>query len=109
MASKYEKIDKLLPYKAKPKGHAYIKDQDLQINLPKNSPAEAQPNAFKRILSGYLTESNALRPETLHIDEVLAQEDIQNAMNDAASSFEAMMQIRKELETAYKEFMQMRV
>lgn len=109
--NEFYKIDKLLPYKAKPKGHIQIKDGDLQINVPHAKdmgPLSTSSVSFKKILSDYMNEVGHIRSEPI-TEKITDHDEIQKAMDDAASSFESMMQIRKELEDAYKELMQMQV
>lgn len=104
----FYKIDRLLPYRTKAQGRTHIKDGDLQIQMPnvKETVHLDSTVNFKNILSQYLGELG----NTAHTENVASlkeHEDIQKAMDEAASSFQSMMQIRKELEDAYKEIMQM--
>lgn len=102
----FYKIDKLPPAKTKVQTHTHIKDGDLQIQLSNvKDTAHVEGVNFKNILSN-LSQTSELRSSE-GTGKVYERENVQKAMEDAANSFESMMQIQKEIENAYQELRQM--
>jgi len=102
----FYKIDKLPPAKTKAQSRTHIKDGDLQIQASNiKDPSHVEGASFKNILSN-LSQTNAVHVNE-GLEHIYEHEDVQRAMNEAASSFESMMQIQKEIENAYQELRQM--
>lgn len=100
-------IEKLLPYKTKPKAHSYIQDGDLQIHIPNVKEASyLDPSVnFRSIYSNFLSETS--RVSSAESTIIGQREDIKLAMEEAKSAFNSMMEIREQLNQAYRDFMQM--
>jgi flagellar hook-basal body complex protein FliE len=104
--NEFFKIDKLPPAKAKAQTRTHIKDGDLHIQAPNvKDSSQVEGASFKNILSN-LNQANAIQSKE-GTERVYEREDVQKAMEEAANSFESMMQIQKELENAYQELRQM--
>ena len=101
--SDFHQIEKLIPYKAKPKSHASIQDGD-QIHTPNVRDASHLDStaSFKAIYANYLNETSQVQGDT-----TAQGEDLKLAMEEAKHAFNSMMEIREQLNQAYKEFMQM--
>lgn len=101
-------IEKLLPYKTKPKSHSYIQDGDLQIHIPNVKDASnLDPSInFRSIYSNFLSEAGKVQPEAFGTG-IGQGDDLKLAMEEAKSAFNSMMEIREQLNQAYREFMQM--
>lgn len=105
--NEFYKIDKLLPYKPKAQARTHIQDSDLQIHLSQTKEASSLEStaSFKAILSRYMGEAHQVKESSL--DQINDREAIKKAMDDVESSYATMMQIRKELELAYNNFIRM--
>ena len=101
----------------KNKNRIYVKDADLQIHVP--TPTEAKQleegHSFKNILTGYLDEVNTLQHDAeSQIQRLIAGEtedvhEVMEAMDDAETAFEMMMEIRNKLISGYQEVMRMQI
>lgn len=102
-------IDKLLPFKAKPNTRAYIKDGDLQIQVSHSRDAAGVDPAASNFQGIYSHLKNeAVQAADVHAsNQTLAANDVREMMEDAKSTFDSMMQIREELNKAYRELMQL--
>lgn len=72
---------------------------------PKTKPSKIDTSAFKDILSS-LDEDNSILGEE-YPQSLFESEDVEKAMKEAKSSFEAMKLIQKELQQHYQELKQM--
>lgn len=101
---KIDKLDKLIAHKTKAQARTYMKDGDLQIHLSNIKDPEIVN--FSNILSTFMAEIDSIKnpPITAGVHE---REDVQKEMEGAENSFEQMMEIRKVIEEAYKEFIQL--
>lgn len=104
--SEFYKIDKLMPYKTKV-GRTYVKDGDLQIHLPnmKETTHLENAQAFNKLLSHYTKEIGSSNSQTAGV--LSEKESIRQAMEDAETTFNSMMEISKQLRQACQEMMQM--
>lgn len=101
-------IEKLIPHKTKPKGTAYIRDDDLQIHIPnvRDAPQLDAASNFKSIYSHFLNESGKIQASDMQTQANQGTE-LKLAMEEMQTTFDSMMQIREKLNQAYQEFMQM--
>jgi flagellar hook-basal body complex protein FliE len=101
------KIDKLLPYKTKPHGRAYVKDGDLQIHLPQTKDASQlqNANAFDKLLSYYHEVGRAQQSTASGIAN--ERESVRLAIVEAETTFKTMMEISNQLKQASQEVLQM--
>jgi hypothetical protein len=106
-SNEFYKMDKLIPYKNGTPAHTYITDSDLQIHLSsvKEKSSFESTVSFKAILSKYMGEAS-LMPVAPLFDQLRDREAIKKAMDDAERAYASMMQIRKDLEIAYKNLFQ---
>lgn len=107
--SDFHKIEKLLSYKIKPKGRTYIQDGDLQIHVTtaKDAPKPDPSVNFQHIYAHFLNEPGNVRNGGILSNPERQGDDLKLAMDDAKNAFDSMMQIREQLNEAYKDFMQM--
>lgn len=107
--NEFHQIEKLLPYKTKPQARTYIQDGDLQIHVStaKDAPKLDPSVNFQHIYAHFLNETGNIRGEGMAPNPVKQGDDLKLAMDDAEHAFDSMMQIREQLNEAYKEFMQM--
>lgn len=105
--NEFYKIDKLLPYKTKPKGKAYVKDGDLQIHLPQTKDAAhlQNANAFDKLLSYYHEVGRTQQATGAGIAS--ERESVRLAIVEAETTFKAMMDISNQLKQASQEVLQM--
>ncbi len=104
----FYKIDKLMPYKTKAQGRTYVKDGDLQIQLPHSTKEAAHlenTHAFNKLLSYYQEIGHSSAAQTGGITS--ERETVKTAMEEAESTFNSMMEISKQLRQACQELMQM--
>lgn len=101
--SDFHQIEKLVPYKAKPKSQT-VQDSNLNVQLSRETQAES-PISFKSIYSTYMNETTKVQSEGTVGS--FQGDDIKLAMEEAKNAFNSMMEIREQLNQAYKEFMQM--
>lgn len=102
--NEFYKIDKLLPYKTKPQGRAYVKDGDLQIHLPQTKEA-SNANAFEKLLSYYHEVGKAQQASGTGIAN--ERVNVRLAIEEAETTFKAMMEISNQLKIASQEILQM--
>lgn len=99
--------EKCFSARRKLKNHIFIKDHDLQIHVPTIKDA----NLFHRASRFRVPFSSMTSYTDANIAENAGQEsqgdDLKLAMEEAKNSYDSMMQIREQLNQAYKEFMQM--
>ncbi len=91
------KKDKLKLYKPQGKPHSQVKDSDLQIKI-QNDMDHFDQN-FCSVLTSYLRKEDQNTLSKLPLSK--EQKQVARAMDEASSSFRAMMQIREKLEKAY--------
>lgn len=106
MADQDYHVDKLHPFKTQPNETAYIKDikdPDLQVNVSHAPNLDETPVNFKEIYTHYKNEAI----QGTLADKELAAEDVRHMMEDAKNTFDSMMQIREQLNQAYKELTQL--
>jgi hypothetical protein len=105
--NEFYKIDKLVPYKTKARGRAYVKDSDLQIHMPnvKEPTHLDNANAFNKLLS-YYNEVGKTQ-STGAPNWVNEREAIRSALMDAESIFNSMVEMSKQLQASANELMEM--
>ena len=102
----FYKIDRLAPAKTKVQTQTHIKDGELQFQISNvKDTSQVEGVNFKNILAN-LSQTTEIRGNEA-TGKVYEREDVNKAMEEAANSFEAMMQIQKEIENAYQELRQM--
>lgn len=106
--NEFYKIDKLMPYKTKARGRTFVKDGDLQIQLPnvKETQHLENANAFNKLLSYYSNEVGKAHSQSA-AGQVSEKESVKMALQDAETTFNSMMEISKELRQACQNIMQM--
>jgi flagellar hook-basal body complex protein FliE len=103
--NEFNRIDKFLPGKTKEVG-AFHKSMQVQNDTGKNTTQKAEHSAsFSHIYANYLAELG----DTHAISGQQPREgaNIRKAMEEAEKTFETMMQIREEIDRAFKELMQL--
>lgn len=106
MVDQEYQVDKLHPFKTKPNETAFIKDADLQVNVSHardTFPLDESSVNFKEIYTHYKNEAI----QGASAEKALAADDVRHMMEDAKNTFDSMMQIREQLNQAYKELTQL--
>jgi len=113
-----EQIDPAVSKRLAKAKQAYVKDADLQIFVP-NGGGEIKDledtHTFKGIMANYLEEVNTLQHDAdAQIQRLVAGEtedlhQVMLAMDEAETSFEMMLEIRKKLVGAYQDIMRMQI
>lgn len=101
MSYPFYKSEVLQSYKTH--SHVHVTDSDLQIRLEPAASLESTVS-FKAILSQYTGEIYS-NPDSF-MDPIHDSKELRFAMASAEDAYSSMMQIRKELEQAYREFLQ---
>lgn len=106
-----DKIDKLKAFGQNLKKRSIVKDSELQVFVPQN-PMEADKlegkYTFKDMLGKLYSDVNALQHEAdAQVQRLIAGEtenlhEVTQAMDEAETSFELMMNIHKKLIEAYE-------
>jgi len=105
----FQKAEKTLPYKTNT-SRSFIQDRDSQIQMAGlnarglNSHNPETPISFKNLYTHYMQESEGAsnEPDSSAMPE---SQDLKKVMAEAEATFESMMQIREELDQAFKELM----
>lgn len=103
-SSKYSSSEKLLSSSSASAIHSSVEDGNLQIQVPDSFKISDldKMNRFKT-LHTRLEKG----PSSRDLDNGDFKDSPVSAMQDAQSTYETMMEIRKQLDQAYQEFMNM--
>ena len=101
-----DRISKLLPYKAsKVQSRSFIKDGDLQIQVPQTKEAAHAENAeaFKNIYAHYSSQiSQSQTTKSAEATTNIVQE-VKHEMEEAKVTYNMMMDISNSIAEAYKD------
>lgn len=98
-----------VPYKKKLKTHTFVKDHDLQIHIPTIKDANLSRRALRfKVPYEFMLQGCECTQLEGNSGPRSQEKDIKQAMEEAETSFDSMMQIRSQLHRAYQEFMQMK-
>lgn len=97
---------KLQTCKLRSQARTYVKDGDLQIQVPQAREGADRENAmaFKTIYTHYMNQVAQGKPDSG--EPVKLKDEVQAEMQDAETAFNSMMEIRKTIEDSYHDFMQ---
>lgn len=94
--------------KRRQKNRIYIRDNDLQIHVPTIKDANLSRRASQFRIPITTTPSySEVTPVSSCRRSDSSREDLKLAMEEAKNSYDSMMQIREQLNQAYREFIQM--
>jgi len=97
-------IQKLLAMKARTQNRSYVKDEDLQIQIPPSEGSNAENMmAFKNIYTHYMQETGGSSMGSKSKPAKLTAE-VQLEMEEAEESYNTMMELRKSIADAYHNF-----
>jgi hypothetical protein len=99
--NEFYKIDKLIPYKTKPQAKTYIKDGEIQVNMP-STRETSNTAAFHNIYSHYMEGAGKATHENLS-GKIQGSDELKMAVDDWEKTFDEMMKISNHLEAACKE------
>lgn len=100
------RISKLLPYKAsKTQSRSFIKDADLQIQVPQTKESIQAENmeAFRNIYAHYTNKINQSKAGKQTEQTANLVQEVQHEMEEAKLTYHMMMDISNSIAEAYKD------
>ena len=90
-------LEKLLLLKGRSQNRTYVKDKDLQIQIPSSIEGATleNTNAFKNIYKHYMHEAGS--------GHARAGQEVVVEMEEAETSFQSMMEMRNSIVEAYQD------